>query len=101
MSDGNHLVKGLFSSQDVTLAEMSESRYPSTDKLSRTTLKKNKLIGFHTKTGVNNEEPVYMMIKSIAPIFDSTNCELAIPNKDPDSHVVKISARRNQRIPTV
>ena len=55
----------------------------------------SKLIGFHTISGPSNEQPLLWVIKSIAPIFDTSNCELSDPNKDPASYELKVSQDKN------
>ena len=42
-----------------------------------------KLIGFHARVGRDYNGHVRKSIRSIAPIIDSSNCELATVNHDP------------------
>ena len=62
----------------------------ASDKKSESWNKNRRIIGFHTRTGWN-EEQTYMTIRSIAPIFDKDNCDIATINQDPEKHVVKLS----------
>ena len=48
--------------------------------------KNNRLIGFHTRSGLNNAEPKLITIRSIALIYDSSNCEFGTPNKVPGNY---------------
>ena len=45
----------------------------------------HKLIGFHTVSGRDYEGDVLKSIRSIAPIIDTSNCEMATANQHPDT----------------